>query len=99
MVRADRVHISRASVWEIAIKFSLGKLPLRFPLAVLLGEIGRNRIETLEITDAHALRVAALPHHHRDPFDRMIVAQALAEGLPVVGSDAAFDSYGVRRIF
>ncbi len=98
-MEADRVLLSRASAWEIAIKVSIGKLPLKTPLSQLLGEIAKDTVEVLDIADAHILRVSTLPHHHRDPFDRMIIAQALEEDLPIVGSDGMFDAYGVRRIF
>ena len=97
---ANTLLLSMASVWEMAIKVGLGRLPIPQPLDVFVPEQARrNRIDLLPISFAHAVRVATLPHHHRDPFDRLLVAQALVEDLPVVGRDAAFDAYGVRRVW
>jgi PIN domain nuclease of toxin-antitoxin system len=92
--------LSLASVWELAIKLSLGKLRLSVPLAEYI-ETGAvtNGIALLPIEKDHAIAVATLPDHHRDPFDRLLVAQALNEGLTVVGSDERFDAYGVRRVW
>ena len=91
---------SMASVWEIAIKTSLGKLTLRKPLEEFLPEqLAANRFTLLNIAAEHAFRVARLPLHHRDPFDRMLVAQCLAENLPLVSSDAALDAYGIKRLW
>lgn len=92
--------LSIASVWEIAIKTSLGKLTFRKPLEEFIPEqIAINGFTMLDIAVAHALQVARLPFHHRDPFDRMLVAQCLAEGLPLVSCDAALDAYGVQRLW
>ena len=89
-----------ASVWEMAIKIGLGKLRFSQPIEVFIpDQLRRNRIGLLPIPFAHAVRVATLPHHHRDPFDRLLVAQALVDDLPIVGRDAAFDAYGVRRVW
>lgn len=62
-------------------------------------EIAEDAVEILEISTAHLLQLEKMPHHHRDPFDRMIVAQPLEANLPIIRSDSAFDAYGVRRIF
>ncbi len=88
----NHVVVSAASVWEIAVKRALGKLD--FP-GVLVEAIVANGFETLSIAVAHAERAAALPGHHKDPFDRMIVAQGLCEGLVIVTHDQAFALYGV----
>ncbi len=94
---SNEVLVSAASLWEIAIKAGMGKLRLPGPPAEWLPEaMDRTGIETLPIEGAHALAAAALPPHHRDPFDRMIAAQALAEGLTVVTRDPRFAPYGVR---
>lgn len=70
------------------------------PYHVLLPrEIARNGFDWLPITLAHTAAVVDLPFHHRDPFDRMLVAQARIEAMPIIGVDAAFDSYGVQRIW
>ena len=91
---------SMASIWEIAIKTNLGKLSFDKPLEQFLPEqIALNYIRLLDISLSHALRVSTLPFHHRDPFDRMIAAQSLAENLPVLSNDNALDAYGVKRIW
>jgi len=91
--------LSVASIWEIAIKTSLGKLSFKKPLEEFLPEqISLNYFQVLDISSEHALRVAALPMLHRDPFDRMIIAQAQVEQLPILSNDA-FDSYGIHRFW
>ena len=91
---------SMASLWKITIKVGLRKLDLPVPLKAFFEELDRNpKRKLLSIQKEHLLRYAELPLHHRDPFDRLIVAQALSENLIVVGNDAAFDAYGVRRLW
>ncbi len=95
-------RVSVASLWEMAVKVRIGKLTSTSgspPTATILGDLARSRIALLPINPAHALRVALLPRGHGDPFDLLIVAQALVEGIPVVGSDAKFDAFGVTRIW
>ncbi len=87
------VHVSAASVWELAIKASLGKLDLDG--ANLVEEIAENHFVELSMTARHSLAAAALPRHHEDPFDRMLIAQAQVEGMTVVTRDPAFRAYGV----
>lgn len=89
---ADVVFVSSASAWEIAIKVALGKLTIPGPLEAAMEE---SAFEGLPIMFSHAAAVAALPPHHRDPFDRMLVAQALAEGLTIVTHDRRLEPYGV----
>jgi PIN domain nuclease of toxin-antitoxin system len=92
--------LSIASVWEIAIKFSIGKLNLGMSIQELVDEqIINNGIELLSITTEHLAVVADLPLHHRDPFDRLIIAQATVEQIPIVGIDKVFDSYSVQRLW
>jgi PIN domain nuclease of toxin-antitoxin system len=92
--------LSIASVWEMAIKVSLHKLELKDPLAEVIDHgTQESGISLLGISKHHAVRVASLPWHHRDPFDRLLTAQALEEDLALLGKDAAFDAYGVRRIW
>lgn len=91
--------LSIASVWEMAIKVSLGKLALDVPLSEVIERGQDAGIGLLGISRDHALGVAALPWRHRDPFDRLLVAQALEDDLSVITSDAAFDAYGVRRLW
>jgi PIN domain nuclease of toxin-antitoxin system len=84
----------------MAIKRSLGKLTLEISLGRLL-ELGRDKmgLEMLDVTAAHALLTEHLPFHHRDPFDRLLIAQARAEEMAIVGADVRFDAYGVRRLW
>jgi PIN domain nuclease of toxin-antitoxin system len=95
---ANELFISAATCWEIAIKVSIGKLTLTEPFRELIPrEIVDNLINLLPIEVRHATTFAELSAHHRDPFDRMLIAQALTDDLIVLGVDAAFDGYGVRR--
>ena len=97
---ANDVYVSVASCWEIAIKAGIGKLKLAETASVFFArELPANTIELLAIALEHATAVEALPHHHRDPFDRLIIAQAIAEALTVIGSDTVFDQYGVTRVW
>ncbi|MEK7442632.1 MAG: type II toxin-antitoxin system VapC family toxin [Chloroflexota bacterium] len=91
--------MSIASVWEMAIKTSLGKLTLAQPFDELPTHIEQNKIKILPIKVEHTILVAKLPFHHRDPFDRLIIAQALVEHLPIIGIDAMFDAYGIKRLW
>lgn len=89
------VRVSAVSLWEIAIKRALGKLDLDGSLVLHVKAAG---FEPLPITGDHAERAGALPLHHRDPFDRMLVAQAQAESLTLVTRDRAFDPYGLELL-
>jgi PIN domain nuclease of toxin-antitoxin system len=90
--------LSVASLWEIAIKTSLGKLTLSAPFDELIpAQLKLNGIDLLNIKVDHLSTLTTLPFHHRDPFDRLIIAQAIVEKLPVVSLDGAFDTYGVTR--
>jgi PIN domain nuclease of toxin-antitoxin system len=92
--------VSIATAWEIAIKVSLGSLRIEGALDRFLPEqIAANGFQPLPIGLRHAARVATLPFHHRDPFDRLLVAQALEEKLAVVTADPVFVKYGVRRVW
>lgn len=91
---------SIASLWEVAIKHSLGKLPLAQPFEELFPHhLSLNSIALLAIRLDHVAQVSSLPFHHRDPFDRLLVAQALVEEIPVLSGDEALDAYGVERIW
>ncbi len=92
--------LSLVSCWEMAIKQSLGKLRLPAPLERFLPEqMAANGFQQLEIDFRHVAQVATLPFHHRDPFDRLLVAQAVVEELTLVSADPVFDAYGVTRLW
>lgn len=101
IVSADAlVFVSPASLWEIAIKMSLGKYALPTPFAAFWDEqMQINDLTLLPISISHISRIANLPFYHRDPFDRLLIAQSLAEDIPIVSSDELFDLYGVDRIW
>lgn len=92
--------VSFASLWEITIKVALGKLKLETPWDETLRQIERMAPGTvLSCTVAHLESLSQLPQHHRDPFDRMLVAQARAEDLTLVSHDELLDAYGIRRLW
>jgi PIN domain nuclease of toxin-antitoxin system len=92
--------LSAASVWEIAIKTRVGRLDLASPPERFVADaMVRLALDSLPILQAHALRAGALPDHHRDPFDRMLVAQAQLARLPILTPDRAFKPYGVKLIW
>ena len=94
------VFISAATAWEIATKYRLGRLPGAEPVALdIAGTIASQNFEQLPITVADAARAGALPGPHRDPFDRMLVAQALSGNLALVSIDFVMDEYGVNRLW
>jgi len=94
------ILLSVASLWEIAIKTSLGKLELLLPFNQLIpGQLEQNAITVLPIELGHLSGVIALPFHHRDPFDRLIIAQGLTEQIPVITKDKAFSRYSVQLIW
>jgi PIN domain nuclease of toxin-antitoxin system len=96
----NELFLSVASLWELAIKISVGKLALGRPFGELIPEqLAAMGIVVVDVSLQHLTRVIELPWHHRDPFDRLIVAQALVDDLPVVGRDAALDAYGIQRIW
>ena len=92
--------VSLASLWEISIKMSLGKLLAGREFNDLFPrQLTANAMDLLPIKVGHIARVASLPLHHRDPFDRLLIAQSLEENLPILSADPAFDAYGVQRIW
>ena len=94
------VLVSAASAWEIATKVRLGKLPIALDLAHdFTAYLERERFETLAVSAEHGIRAGLLPGPHKDPFDRMLIAQALAENLAIVSNDLVFDGYGVKRVW
>jgi PIN domain nuclease of toxin-antitoxin system len=96
----NQLFLSKASLWEIAIKVSIGKLTLPAPFASLIPQkIQEMAIHVLEIELDHIAAIVSLPFHHKDPFDRMLVTTCLAAQLPIVSADSAFDIYGVARVW
>jgi PIN domain nuclease of toxin-antitoxin system len=89
-------YVSLASVWELAIKESIGKLNLASPIEQYL-DLALAAFQVLPISYSHAIDTAKLPLCHRDPFDRMIVAQSLADQLPLISHDKQLDAYGIER--
>lgn len=95
--RRNILLLSVASIWEMQIKLQLGKLSLKLPLAELVETQQRtNGIELLPIDLAHILALEGLPNHHKDPFDRLLIAQANVENAILVSNDPIFASYPVR---
>jgi PIN domain nuclease of toxin-antitoxin system len=93
------LYLSAASAWEMAIKHGLGKLQLPAPLEHYLpSRLSAFRTNPLPVEHAHALRVASLPAHHRDPFDRLLIAQAQIEGLAIVTGDRLFTRYDIQIV-
>lgn len=92
--------LSLASCWEMAIKSRLGKLRLASPIEHFIPEqMAANNVRQLEIEFRHLAKIATLAFHHRDPFDRLLAAQALVEKCPIVTADNVFRKYGVTRIW
>ena len=97
---AHEKYVSIASLWETAIKISIGKMSLAAPFDVLFPhQLQINGFELLPVEIKHASAVAALPFHHRDPFDRIMIAQAIVENMNLVSVDAIFDDYTVMRFW
>ena len=97
---SNTVFLSVASAWEIAIKHEKGSLTLPEPAhEFVINRIFRLRLQPLNIEMGHALRAGSLPSHHRDPFDRLLVAQSQLEGLPILTSDPRIVAYGVETIW
>ncbi len=96
----NRKLISTASRWEVAIKVGLKKLDLGGSFRGFIPQqMLRNNFESLSITDDHLAALVALPFHHRDPFDRLLIAQAKWDNMPIVSADEQLDAYGVERVW
>lgn len=97
---SNEVLISPASYWEIAIKIGIGKWKLNRTYEEFI-EIGLNQygFRVLPILPTHTARLIGLPFHHRDPFDRLLLAQALVENVPIISNDNALDAYGITRLW
>ena len=97
---ANQSFLSVASLWEMAIKLSIGKLTLAQPFETLIPQqMNLNGIVPLRIEMEHLAMVTKLPFHHRDPFDRLLIAQAMVEQIPIVGADRTFDAYSIKRLW
>jgi PIN domain nuclease of toxin-antitoxin system len=100
MTHPARVLVSPASLWDIAIEISLGKYGLPMDFTEFWDrQLAENHFTLLPVALAHTALVASLPFHHRDPFDRLLIAQSLHEDVPIISGDAAFDACGVARIW
>ena len=95
----NNCYVSIASLWEIAIKINLGKLNIKFPFVKFASYLADNDIEVLQIGFDHLIQVATLDLHHRDPFDRIIIAQGLVENLTIITKDENFPSYTDRILW
>jgi len=96
----NKIYWSAASSWEVAIKYALGRLSLPdIPEKFISSALVENRIESLPIKNLHAFRAGHLPHHHQDPFDRMLIAQAQVESLALLSNDPQCNRYELRVIW
>jgi PIN domain nuclease of toxin-antitoxin system len=95
----NAIVVSAVVPWELAIKTNVGKLRVHELLANWMNKMVEEGFLELPINSSHAIRAGLLPLHHKDPFDRVLVAQAQATGWPIVSADPVFDHYGVRRIW
>jgi PIN domain nuclease of toxin-antitoxin system len=96
---ADDVFLSIASLWEMAIKLNIGKLPLQGNFEDIEPQLIAADITILPVTFADTVQFRYLPLHHRDPFDRILVAQAINHSLVLVSRDVAFDAYDLQRLW
>lgn len=92
-------YISIASLWEMSIKISLGKLTIDKDFKEVVKDLSESGIEILPISFEHVLKSSDLPFHHRDPFDRIIIAQSICEGMKLLSADTIFDKYIEDRIW
>lgn len=96
----NEFFLSLVSIWEMAIKISINKLSIIQSLDKFIpNQMQENCINQLDIKFRHLIKVANLPFHHRDPFDRLLIAQGIEEGMPLLSSDSFFDQYSVERLW
>jgi PIN domain nuclease of toxin-antitoxin system len=95
----NSIVVSAVVPWELAIKTNVGKLRVHELLANWMNKMVEEGFLELPIDSSHAIRAGLLPLHHKDPFDRVLVAQAQATGWPIISADSVFEHYGVRRIW
>jgi PIN domain nuclease of toxin-antitoxin system len=99
-IAAEECFVSLASFWEIAIKLNLGKLRLPGnPQKYIADQMAANGFAQLDISYRHVMRCASMEPHHRDPFDRLLVAQTQEESLTLISRNPFFDSYGIQRVW
>ncbi len=97
---SNTILVSAASAWELAIKFRLGKLPRAGDLVSnFLSEVEREGFQLLPISAEHGIRAGLLAGPHKDPFDRMLIAQSQAENMPIISNEIVFENYGIRRLW
>jgi PIN domain nuclease of toxin-antitoxin system len=96
----NQILISIVSLWEIAIKQSLGKLSFNQKFEIFITQqLSLNDFTLLDIKVSHLAQVSTLPLHHRDPFDRLLIAQSIVENIPVLSADTIFDAYPIQRLW
>lgn len=93
----NQLFVSMASLWEMAIKTSIGKLTLTQPLEEIIKRLPLEFMELLPIEVPHILAIQNLPFHHKDPFDRILIAQTITENIEIISIETIFDQYGVKR--
>ena len=97
---SNTILVSAASAWELAIKFRSGKLPRAGDLVSnFLSEVEREGFQLLPISAEHGIRAGLLAGPHKDPFDRMLIAQSQAENTPIISNEIVFENYGIRRLW
>ncbi|NJN11922.1 MAG: type II toxin-antitoxin system VapC family toxin [Richelia sp. RM2_1_2] len=98
--QVNNLFFSLASIWEMQIKLQIGKLSLNLPLPELIEDQRQtNGLQLLSIETSHIYALNNLPSHHKDPFDRILIAQAMVEQMPVVSIDEVFDNYPIKRLW
>jgi PIN domain nuclease of toxin-antitoxin system len=98
--KSNEIFLSAVSTWEMAIKIAIGKLTLAGPLQpFVLSQITQYQFKSLPITYDHTYLVQTLPLHHNDPFDRLLIAQAMVEGLTILTADGKFAPYGIQTLW
>jgi PIN domain nuclease of toxin-antitoxin system len=95
----DEVFVSIASFWEISIKLTIGKLSLQADFNEIESRFTETRFQLLPISIKDTVQLRQLPLHHKDPFDRILIAQAINHSLAIVSADAAFDAYPIQRVW
>lgn len=96
----NQIFLSIASLWEMGIKQGLGKLNFNLPFEIfIIQQLSVNDFTVLDIKFSHINVITTLPLHHRDPFDRMLIAQSIVENIPVLSADKIFDAYSIQRLW